>query len=421
LAKALTVKSVEAIKPSATRQEVGDAAAPGLHFVIQPSGATSWSFRYRSPLDGKPKKFTIGPYPAYGLADARKAANDLRHGIGRGVDPAEAKRAARAKAEDVSRDVDKLLDTFLARHADAKKASTAKLMRQQAETELRPAWGKRKIETITRADINDLLDGIVDRGARVQANRVFSLIRKFLSWCVDRGVINASPSAGMKRPADETARTRVLSDDELRWMWNATREAGNFGACVRLLMLLGQRRMEVGGMRRTELNFKGNQSVWIIPSSRTKNGREHTIAISALARSIIEAVPQIKESDLIFTTDGEVVSSGWSKSKRALDAAMLAEAKREVAAQGGDLTKVKIAPWSLHDLRRTCASGLAALKHPPHVIEALLNHKSGHVSGIAAVYNRYEYADEKAVALAAWEARLLLHCGGRSRISDVAN
>lgn len=422
MAKALTIKGIATIKPAATRLEVGDGGCPGLHLVVQPSGAMSWGFRYRSPIDGKPKKFTVGPFESYGLAEARREGEALRQMVGRGVDPGETKKAARAKARDPSRDVGALLDQFIARHetgasgagkstrVKASKATTVRAMKQQIEADIRPAWGRRKIDAITRADIAALLDGIVERGATVHANRVFSLVRAWLNWCVDRQVLESSPAAGMSKPADEAARTRVLSDDELRWLWIATGKAGAFGACVRLLLLTGQRRMEVGGMMRGEVEHTSNQTLWVIPASRTKNGREHAVPLTATAVAALTGVPQVGISDLVFTTDGKVISSGWSKSKRSLDALVLATAAEEAGEQGRDAPT--ISPWSLHDLRRTCASRLAKLRQPPHVIEAVLNHKTGQVSGIASVYNTYEYLDEKAAALEVWERFLLGLCEG---------
>lgn len=416
MASALSVKFIEALKATEARQELpdgGKGGAPGLYLVVQPSGAKSWSYRYRSPLDAKPKKFTIGPYPAFGLSDARGAAEDMRRLVKSGGDPGEEKRAAKARAADRSRDVSVLLDDFIKEHADAKRASTAKLMKQQIEADVRPYWGKRRIETITRADIKALLKRITDRGADVHSNRVFSLVRKFLNWCVnDAEVIGASPALGMKRPADEAARERVLSPDELRWLWKATAEAGNFGACVRLLLLTGQRRMEVGGMKRSELALQVQQPSWTIPSPRTKNGRANLVPLTETALEALATVKQIGKSDLVFTSNGEVPSSGWSKSKGALDAIMLAKANEEAIEAGREPLEA-LPPWSLHDLRRTCATGLASLRQPPHVIEAVLNHKTGVIAGIAAVYNVFEYRDERLAALTAWERHLLAICEGR--------
>ena len=150
-------------------------------------------------------------------------------------------------------------------------------------------------------------------------------------------------------------------------------------------------------MRWSELALDVQEAVWTISASRAKNKREHKVPLTAVAISIIRTVPRLEGSDLVFTTDGKTVSSGWSKAKTKLDAAM-----------------PDVDSWTLHDLRRTCATGLARLRQPPHVIEAVLNHKSGQVSGIAAIYNVFEYRDEKAKALGAWERHFLTIVEGGS-------
>lgn len=385
----------------------GKRAVRGLYLVVQPSGAKSWSFRYRSPIDGKPKKHTIGLYPTFGLAAAREQAQELRRTVSLGQDPGEARKAAKALAANTSREVGKLLDIFVERHVDKKKASTTRLMRNQIDAELRPAWGPRRIETISHSDVLEVLDRIVARGAPVQANRVFSLIRKFFTWCVvDRKLLERSPIQGMSRPADEASRDRVLSSDEIRWLWRAADSQGNFGVCIKLLLITGQRRMEIGAMSRAEVEVDpGGGARLRIPPARTKNGREHLVPLPAIAVELINSVPRIGTSDLVFTTNGEVVSSGWSKAKARLDLAMLAVAQQEASEAGRDVP-TDLPAWTIHDLRRTCASGLARLRQPPHVIEALLNHASGQISGVAAVYNVYGYAEEKAHALEAWVRHL---------------
>lgn len=411
MARALTVKAIERLRPVAVRVEIGDGGTRGLRLAVQPSGAKSWVFRYRSPLDGRPKKFTIGAFEAFSLAEAREEAHQLRRAIAKGVDPGEEKRAAKARAADASRDVSRVLDRFLAEHVVSKRPSTAKLMRQQVEADIRPAWGRRRIETISRADVASLVGRIADRGAKVSANRVFSTVRKFLNWCAEpkQGLIEDSPARGMRRPSEEAPRNRVLTDNELLHFWIATSDGSSFAACARLLLLTGQRRMEVGGMRWSELALDGSQPIWTIPAARTKNKREHIVPLTKSVVRTLNSLERIDGSDLVFTTNGRDISSSWSKAKRALDAA-IAQAK-------GD---GPIEHWTLHDLRRTCATGLARLRQPPHVIEAVLNHKSGQVSGIAAIYNVFEYQDEKATALQAWELHLLTLVGGGANSNVVA-
>lgn len=399
MAKPLTDRTIKAIKPVLVRREVADGAMPGLYLVIQPSGGMSWAYRYRSPIDGKPKKLTIGRWPAFGLADARKAAGKAARDVAERRDPGAEKVAARRSSQDRSDIVSALLDTFIKRHVDKKKESTAAEMRRLIEKEVRPIWGERKIHSIARRDVIDLLDDIVERGAETLANRVLALVRRFFNWCAERGIIDAAPTAGVKAPSPEVSRDRVLSDDEIRWLWKATEAAGPLNAAVRLLLLTGQRRSEVAGMARSEFE----DSEWYIPPARTKNGLAHSLRLSKRAKQIIDAQPKIGKSDLVLTTTGRAPVSGWSKHKRDLDAAMLAVAVEEAQERGDGAEEVSLPPWRFHDLRRTAASGMARLGQPVHVVEAVLNHKSGTISGVAAVYNRHTYAEEKAVALQAWE------------------
>lgn len=417
-AKPLTVRAIDAIRPGAARVEVSDGAAGGLFLVIQPSGLKSWAFRYRSPVDGRARKLTIGSYPAFGLADARGQAAEATRSVKRGIDPADAREAIKAKAADTSDLVDKLLDDFVARHVDARlRPSSAAEAKRLIRTIVRPAWGARKIQSITRRDVVALLDEIVDRGAPVTANRVLALVRKFTNWCVQRSILDVSPATGVKAPTEEVSRDRVLTDDEIRWLWKATEAGGAFNAVVRLLLLTAQRKSEVGGLTDDELEL-GNAAVWSIPARRTKNGRAHAVPLSPLALEVITAVPRIAGSSLLFTTNGRVSISGWSKGKTALDRRMLEVAHAEAQERGSDPGEVSLSEWHLHDLRRTAASGMARLGHPIHVVEAVLNHKSGVISGVAAIYNRHDYLEEKCRALESWchHVRSVVQGGNRTTV-----
>ena len=298
-----------------------------------------------------------------------------------------------------------MLDDFLKRHVKAKnRASTAGDVEGYIEREIKPKWKGRQVQAIKRRDIVDLLDAVVDRGAPTAANRLHSTLRKFFNWCRERGVLDTSPLGNIKAPAAENTRDRVLSDIEVRWLWQATDDIGwPFGPLVRLLLLSGQRREEVAGARWTEFDLDGREPTWIIPAERAKNGRLQALVLPPAARAILRQLPRIDGSaDLVFTTTGTTTISGFSRAKARLDEAMLAIGRREAEERGDDPDKVKIAPWVVHDLRRTFASGAAKLGVAPHVIEAVLNHKSGTIRGVSAVYNRHDHAKEKRAALARW-------------------
>jgi integrase len=191
-------------------------------------------------------------------------------------------------------------------------------------------------------------------------------------------------------PTKEVARERVLNAEELRLCWNMAEVEGfPFAPCVQLLMLTGQRRGEVSGMRWSELDLEN--AIWTIPAKRAKNGSTHIVPLSPLAMQVIRSIPRYPNSDFVFTTTGRTAISGFGRLKDRLDAAFGPDAE----------------DWRIHDLRRTVATNMAMLRIQPQVIEAVLNHKSGIVSGVAAIYNRHAYQDEKREALERWAERLL--------------
>jgi integrase len=402
MAKQLTAPAVERLKPDPTKRlEIPDGLLPGLYFVLQPSGAKSWAVRYRH--GGKPRKLTLGAYPVLDLTKARANARTALQAVAEGRDPGEEKQEAKRSARDEKDTVAAQVESFLARHTRKhNKARTAEEVERVFRLHVIPAWGERRVQDITRRDVVDLLDKLVDAGKPVAANRTLAHVRKLFNWLIDRSVLDASPVVRVKAPAPEKSRDRVLIDNELRLIWKAAERVGfPFGPMVQMLMLTAQRRDEVAGMRRREL--KEDSTLWHISAERTKNSVEQDVPLPAVAQAILTALPLIgKASGYVFTTTGETPVSGYSNAKERLDAAMLAIAREEAKERGEDPEEVKLEPWRLHDLRRTAASGMARLGFPVHVIEAVLNHRSGQVSGVAAVYNRHSYLPEKRRALEAW-------------------
>ena len=419
----LTSKGVAGVTGGNSRREIADGALPGFYLVVQPSGAKSWALRYR--YDGKPKKLTIGPVllkrdgdeiegtlpfgQSMTLTEARRAARAALQALAEGKDPGEVKkamqavRAARAADPDADRDLVRVQgERFIERYCKPRNRSWKEVERQ-FKTEINPHWGKRKVQSITKRDVLDLLDVIVDRGSPVTANRVFATGRKFFGWLIERDVVQASPCSGIKKPTLEKSRERILTDDEIRLFWKATEGFNHpFGPMWRLLLLTGQRRNEIAGMRRAELEIDGDDPGWLVPGNRTKNGNEHFVPLTPAVVDIIEAQPKIGKKGFIFTTTGETHVSGFSRSKARLDAAMLAIMQKDAQKAGDDPAKVALTPWTLHDLRRTLASGMARLNINLPVIEKCLNHTSGSFAGIVGVYQRHEFREEKRAALEAW-------------------
>jgi len=380
MAKVLTKTAVDAAKPGRARREIPDGYLPGLYLVVQPSGARSWAVRYRH--GDRTRKMTLGRFPVLSLADAREKAREALATVDAGEDP-----AAQKSGDDT---IAGLVEDFIRRHASKKRSG------KQTEAifarEVLPIWGNRKAEDITRRDVIELLDRIVDRGHPQAANRLLATIRKMFNWAVSRDRLPASPCAGVSPPAVTNSRDRVLSDDEIRAFWKATGALGYpFGPMFRLLLLTGQRRDEVAAMRWAEVDGV----MWQIPGERTKNGKPHTVHLADPALLVMAGVPRLAGSPFVFTTTGETPASGYSRAKARLDGFM-----------GDD------APgWRLHDLRRTCASGMARCGMALPVIEKCLNHVSGTFAGIVGVYQHHDFAAEKRAAWNAWAAHVMAIVG----------
>lgn len=388
MAKAFTTKAIEAAKPSDKRREIPDPALSGLYLVIQPSGVKSWALRYR--YAGKPKKLTLGRWPVMGLADARAAASEAIEAVDHGNDPSAAKKrtkAARMEAQLSKRDkIKTLMEQYGRRHLSTLKSGET--VKRELNRHVVAIWGERDIHDIAKRDVIDLLDGIADSGRVVTANRVRAYLNKFLSWCVERDIIDQSPAMGVKPAAKEKSRDRVLSDDEIRWFWQAcTIEGQPWGHLGKMLLLTGQRLGEVVNMTDHEVNGE----LWHLEADRTKNGRAHDVPLSEAARDVLGAVERINsDAGYVFTTTGKSALQGYHKGRN-----HIAERMAEIAGQ-------EIPHWTFHDLRRTAATGMARLGIPVRVTEAVLNHVSGTAGGIVSVYQRHDYADEKRDALGAW-------------------
>ena len=393
--RALTTKTVETIKPDPNqRLELPDPALSGLYLVVQPSGAKSWALRYR--YAGKPKKLTLGRWPVMGLADARAAASNAIEAVDYGNDPSAAKKAtkaARLETQLSERDkIKTLVEKFGARHLSTLKSGET--VKRELNRHVVAIWGERDIQTITKRDVIDLLDGIADSRRIVTANRVRAYLNKFLSWCVERDIIKQSPAMGVKPAAKEKSRDRVLTDQEIKWFWQAcTVEGQPWGHLGKMLLLTGQRLGEVVNM--TDREITGD--LWHLTADRTKNGRAHDVALSEAARAILGAVERVKGgAGYIFTTNGASALQGYHKGRNHIAKRMAEIASHEAG------EAMEIPHWTFHDLRRTAATGMARLGIPVRVTEAVLNHVSGTAGGIVGVYQRHDYADEKRNALDAW-------------------
>ncbi len=406
----LTELSVEQARPANGRRELPDGG--GLYLIIHPSGTKNWAVRYRH--NGRTRKYTIpGTFPAIGLKSARGFAKEALERVAGGGDPGAEKIAARRRGPANGSDYPALaamfLDRWLKKSGQRPRARTIEAVahllgfaRKDGAWMAKPGglalkWRGRPIGDIGRAEIVDVLDALVTK-TPIKANRTRAALHRFFGWCVRRGALEHNPVAATEMPAPARARDRVLSDAELILLWQAASDDPLFGPLYRFLVLTGQRRDEARGATWDEIDLRS--AIWTIPAARAKNGRQHEVPLSAPAVALLNAQPRIaKRGGLIFTTTGKTGLSGLSRAKERLERRMgeLAEKSR---------FRGPIPQWGLHDLRRTCATGLQRLGVAREVIERILNHASGGFAGVAGIYQRHNFADEKRAALDAWARRV---------------
>jgi len=364
--------------------EYFDKGYPGLALRLSYGGGKSFVYFYR--IGGRLRRMTLGTFPAMTLAEAREAWRGARQDAKTGRDPSQARKHGTGAT-----DFRSVAAQWILR--DQAKNKSRAIVARMIDVNVLPAWEYRQIADIGRRDVLDVIDAIVDRGAVITARRVQAHLHRLFRWAVGRGIVEANPVADLPKPGSETKRDRVLSDDELVAVWKGAGEIGwQFGEAFRLLILTGARREEIGQLRWSEING-GNIE---LQGARTKNGAPHVIPLSAPARAIVEDLPRIAGSEFVFTIEGLKPISAWSRAKARLD---------EIAG---------IAPWRIHDLRRTTATGLQKLKTPLTVTEAVLGHTAGSRAGIVSVYQVHDYADEKRVALEAWAGHIETLLGQRA-------
>lgn len=360
--------------PKAGRAEYFDSQLPGFGLRISEGGTKTWQVFYR--VGGRQRRYSLGTMAVLPkVEDARALARSALTEAARGVDPADAKAAAPPRQPDT---VAMVAAQFIERYAKPKNRSWATTERTLARHVV-SRWGTRDVTSITRRDVLDLLDDLVDQGFPVGANRVLAATRKMFAWAVEREIVTGSPAAGVNAPGKETERDRVLTDDELTRIWHAASSMGGVpGTFFRTLILTGQRRDEVATMRWADLDLE--KRLWTLPRANTKGDRSHEVPLSPLAIEVLTTLPRLGEY-VFSTTRGDRPISGYSKMKARL--AQLAGFN----------------DWRIHDLRRSAATGMAQLGIPVSTISRILNHKEG---GVTKIYNRYGYQDEKRRALDTW-------------------
>jgi integrase len=423
MAKVLTDAAIRKYRATGEKRIIRDALARSLYLIISESGTKSFGMRFRRP-DGKAGKLVLGPYDVSGqeltedpvvgmplsLAAARMLAAKIHRERALGRDPIGEHKARKHRrrseiAEQAANSFGALVRKHIEEHCKPKLRrwdSTARLLGLDRNLNpiaggLAERWADRDIRQIDSHDIYNLITEAREVGvpgipatrqatSESRALALYAAISSLFGWCIKHRRIDANPVKGVFKPAASRARDRVLTTDEIRSFWAAADTiSGLAGAAVKLLLLTGSRVSEIAEMEWAEL--ADDLSQLNLPATRTKNKKPHVVPLAPIAREIIAGVPRIAGSAFVFTNTGKSPIQNWAKIKRRLDAAMA------------------IGPWRLHDLRRTCVTGMAELGIRPDVIELAVNHASGR-SSVAGVYNKSELLPERRAALERWAAHV---------------
>jgi integrase len=361
-----------------------DNDTPGLGLRVQ-RGKRTWVVRYRVAGVQRQKSLPGG----LKLAKARDQANAIRtaaavDGVDRVAErraAAAAKRTAEQDARDRrGRELGRIVEAYLAGPAAKLAPRTVVEIKRYLNEAWKPLHGHDPDQLDRRTVVAELERIARERGP-IASNRAKAYLSACLSFGVERGLLERNMLIGIKRLEPEEKRDRVLSEDELRAVWLAADPGKDYGLIVRLLILLGQRRDEVAGMRWSELDL--GHGVWRLPGARTKNNRPHEVPLPRQVVELLARRSRPSGRDLLFGT-GSGPFGAWTQSKARLDAL------------------VNLPAWVLHDIRRSAVTHMAEIGIAPHVIEAIVNHVSGHKAGVAGVYNRAQYSQEKRAALQRW-------------------
>jgi integrase len=367
----------------------GAKAPRGFGVRVTASGARAFILNYR--LRGREHRFTIGAWPDWSALRAVREARSLRQRVDRGEDPLKDRAPIPA-----TKSVSNVIDDFMTRHVRNKERPlrSADQIQSAFDRLVKPRIGKRGVYELRRSHVAEMLDKVEDEAGPVQADRVRAYLRKALSWYAERDDdfnLNAAfVRVGARANPKERARTRVLSDDELRIVWPLLGKAGTFGALLKTLLLTAQRRDEVANMAWTEIAADG---IWTIPAERYKTKRSNHVPLSNAALTVIKARPRKDGCDYVFPSRTKTPFSGFGKSKAKLDKAIQQEMQKHAKK---DAEVEPLPNWTLHDLRRTAKTLMARAGVRPDISERVLGHV---IAGVEGTYDRHSYADEKRDAL----------------------
>lgn len=436
----VTKDKVDALVKGKTDLFLWDDKLRGFGVKVTPAGAKVYLFQYRMGGRGvATQRYTIGKHGDVTPDQARKIALNLAHDVAKGINPREAELAAKAAKLEAQRLADernrlegelafsRLAPKFLDWYENdrERRPSSVRLARLVVDSYLTPALAAKPVPHITRDDLQLILDAIPSK-KRGMRRAVFAYASTLFSWAMkERGIIAENPLRTMAKPDAPKARERVLNDVELADLWRSTDKLVKpFDAFFRLLVLTAQRRSEVAGMHWGELDREAR--TWVIPAARAKNKAAHLVPLSdaviaELDRLALAVQVKARINDLdaarwpksgpVLSTYGRTAISGFTKVKAALDLATT-EAREKADMPPMD-------QWRIHDLRRTVATGFQRLGVRFEVTEAVLNHVSGARSGVAGIYQKHDWQDEKRSALDAWAKHLAAITAGEGKADNV--
>ena len=385
----LDAKTVTALALGKGQRETfaWDTELPGFGLRLQGQRRT-YIAQYRA--NGRTRRVKLGAAETLSPTQAREGARRVLARVALGHDPQAEKQAKRAAAVHTFTHV---VDAYLAAKARELRPASSRITKLYLTGDYFRPLHARGVAEITHADIAARLSAITRTHSAHTAAAARRAISALFRWTMEEGWTQTNPVIGTRRPQEAAARDRVLSDAELVAIWRGSGD-DDFGKILRLLILLGSRRQEIGGMRWSEFDDL-DAGIWTLPKERSKNHRAHTITLPPAALDIIRSVPR-GERDHLFGERAGSGFTGWSNAKVELDQRL----------DG-------VAAWRLHDLRRTIATGMADIGIEPHHIEACLNHYSGHRRGPHGIYNRSTYERQVKAALVRWSEHLLALVEGR--------
>ncbi|MBF0383933.1 MAG: tyrosine-type recombinase/integrase [Magnetococcales bacterium] len=382
-----TDRSIRNIKPKDRRYEVWEGSGFGFGILINTTGTKTWIYRYRA--NGKYKKLTLGRFPEIGLAAAREKHREARQMVEEGADPSVARQQGRYEAS-VAPTIQMLAERYIKEYAKPRKRSW-KEDHRVLDKDVLPFWKKRRAADIKKAEVRGLLKMIVDRGSPIGANRTLEIVRRMFNWAVEEDILENSPCIGIKRPAPENQKDRVLSEEEIRQVWlklPETRMTEPIQLLLKLMLLTDQRKGEVVGADWSEFDLAAGW--WTIPAARSKNKLAHRVPLSPQTVSILDRVRELSgDSQWLFPGRGTGRCILGTSPDHAVKRALLVFDLRE--------------SFTPHDLRRTAASHMTGMGISRLVVSKILNHAE---AGVTAVYDRHSYDEEKRQALYAWGMRV---------------